>query len=330
MANIATSFYEGTAANERFLVPNTVSVIVDGSGGDDYIEATADRDTLYGGTGNDAIAGSGGNDTIYGDDFPDLAGGADQILAGSGDDIAFGCGGRDYINGEAGDDLLFGDRQGDFLVGGSGWDVIRGGYGRDVMFGNGIIPGEALPILLELKVNTDGITGAGIPVQTFGGDLGPMPIGDDKATDFLYGGWSKDIAFGQGGDDYLYGGQGGDVLAGGHGRDCLNGGGGKDQFLFAEYGAKNTDCITDFEARDRIALDASVFRKLGSGDVLKSKYFHVGDAPLTGHDRIVYDKATGRIFYDRDGSGGKFDMRKFAMVDKGTELHAHDFLLLHA
>lgn len=330
MAVVPTNFYQGTSANERFLIPDTTPVIVSAGGGDDYIYATNSGDLLQGGLADDVIEGRGGDDTIYGDLFPGGEGGNDQILAGSGNDVVFGGAGNDYINGGDGNDILSGDDGDDYLVGGLGADIIRGGAGNDFLFGNGVVAGGPLPILEIITVDVDGVTGLPIaPAAIFGGEMGELPIVDDNASDVLYGGSGRDSAWGFGGADTLYGGSGKDTLAGGLGRDLLWGGAGKDQFVFSEFGNKNFDQIGDFHKGDRIALSVGKFKDIGkAGKTLDKKFFHEGNSPKNGNDRIIYDKGKGKLFYDRDGSGGKYDMKKVAVLDPGTVLKASDFDLI--
>ncbi len=330
MAVVPTNFYQGTSANERFSIPDTTPVVVNAGGGDDYVSATNAGDLIQGGLANDVIHGRGGDDTIYGDLFPGAEGGNDQILAGSGNDVVFGGAGDDYVNAADGNDIVSGDDGDDYLVGGLGADILRGGAGNDFLFGNGVVAGGPLPILAIIEVDVDGVTGLPIsPPDTFGDDMGQLPIVDDMASDTIYGGGGHDSAWGFGGNDTLYGGAGNDTLTGGLGRDLLTGGPGKDQFVFAEYGKQNFDHIADFHDGDRIALDVDKFKDLGkAGKKLDKKYFHEGNASKSKNDRVIYDDKTGKLSYDRDGSGKKFDMKTVAVLEKGTDLDASDIWLI--
>ncbi len=73
----------------------------------------------------------------------------------------------------------------------------------------------------------------------------------------------------------------------------------------------------------------SAFKGLGkAGKTLSDKYFHIGSGPQTKDDRIIYNMENGKISFDRDGSGDKYAMKKFAVVEKGTILDASDFDLI--
>jgi hypothetical protein len=54
--------------------------------------------------------------------------------------------------------------------------------------------------------------------------------------------------------------------------------------------------------------------------------FHIGDKATTPDQRIIYDKQSGWIHFDRDGSGEAAQVR-FAKVKPGTDLHADDFVV---
>src|SRR5262249_20188690 len=113
------------------------------------------------------------------------------------------------------------------------------------------------------------------------------------------------------GDDTLSGGNGNDRLMGGAGNDRLVGGAGNNIFVFntAPHAATNRDVVTDFTNtagnNDVFHLKNGVFTKLGAGatHALNPTFFRAGAAALDPNDYIVYNKATGGLFYDANGSG---------------------------
>ena len=63
-----------------------------------------------------------------------------------------------------------------------------------------------------------------------------------------------------------------------------------------------------------IYLDNAVFRKLGSGTLPRPKTltqdaFHIGKRAGDAEDRIIYDKGTGYLYYDPDGTGSAAQVR---------------------
>ena len=52
-----------------------------------------------------------------------------------------------------------------------------------------------------------------------------------------------------------------------------------------------------------------------------------GGAGDGAEDRIVYDKATGALFYDADGTGGAAQIR-FATLAKGLKMTYADFFVI--
>ena len=128
------------------------------------------------------------------------------------------------------------------------------------------------------------------------------------------------------GNDILIGGAGVDVLSGGLGADTLTGGAGIDVFLFdTAPSAANADAITDFNAaEDGIVLELSIFAGIGGEGVLLASEFHAGSAAADAADRIIYNSATGQIFYDSDGNGAGAQVL-IATVTPGTNLSATNF-----
>lgn len=161
----------------------------------------------------------------------------------------------------------------------------------------------------------------------FAGPLGRATARDDV----LDGRGGHDWLSGGAGDDTILGGAGSDVLMGGKGHDALRGGAGRDFFVFADRPApRHADMIEDFRHdRDTIVLQGFDFRGLGWGE-LKAKAFHAADGVIAAHDasdRIVYDTASGNLFYDSDGKGGHGAVH-FATLAGAPSLDAGDFLIV--
>ncbi|MBD2747213.1 M10 family metallopeptidase C-terminal domain-containing protein [Microvirga sp. BT688] len=132
------------------------------------------------------------------------------------------------------------------------------------------------------------------------------------------------------------GGSGSDYLIGNSSVNKLTGGSGRDFFVFTTTPNKRTnkDTITDFKVRDdTIWLENSIFRKLGSKGTeenpakLKAAFFKIGDKATDKNDYIIYNKNTGVLSYDADGSG-KGRAVEFAVIKKNLALKYDDFAVI--
>jgi len=120
---------QGTAGDDQ-LQAGAGATSIDGGAGNDTITGWAGGDVLRGGDGNDVIQGGSGFDDINGNK------GDDNIDGGSGgDDWLVGGQGNDVITAHAGGNILYGNLGNDTLTGGSGAELIRGGQGDDVLKG---------------------------------------------------------------------------------------------------------------------------------------------------------------------------------------------------
>ncbi|MBC2650556.1 calcium-binding protein [Novosphingobium flavum] len=164
-----------------------------------------------------------------------------------------------------------------------------------------------------------------------GSRTGPNTIDGGLGNDTLTGGMGSDELIGGEGNDRLSGGAGLDQLNGGAGRDTLTGGTGADLFIFdvLETSA-NRDQITDFSvADDRIALSAEAFAGLLPSDSgkLAPGAFAVGTKATTADQRIVYNQATGGLFYDSDGNGAASAIQ-IAILQTKPALTADHFVVI--
>ena len=76
--------------------------------------------------------------------------------------------------------------------------------------------------------------------------------------------------------------------------------------------------------QDLIMLDRAIFGAVNAG-TLSGSAFVAGTAAIDADDRIIYDSATGEIFYDADGNGSSAAIL-FAKVTAGTALTAKSFV----
>jgi Ca2+-binding RTX toxin-like protein len=151
--------------------------------------------------------------------------------------------------------------------------------------------------------------------------------------DQVYGDAGKDRVYGGAGNDKVNGSSGNDWVYGGAGNDMLYGSSGRDRFVFDSKPSKNNvDKVVDFNAvDDGFYLDHTVFTKLGrSSDQwvkIEADMFVNGTRAQDAEDRIIYDRDTGSLYYDRDGTGSAAQV-KFATLMNKAKLSYHDFLVI--
>jgi len=126
----------------------------------------------------------------------------------------------------------------------------------------------------------------------------------------------------------LIGNSAANLLDGLQGIDALTGGAGADTFRFSVApGAANADTITDFlSATDHIALAGNVYTGLNNG-ALDPAVFRTGTAATGPDDHVIYDAATGRLWFDVDSAGG-VAQSLIATLAPGTVLAASDIVVV--
>ena len=159
-------------------------------------------------------------------------------------------------------------------------------------------------------------------------------LNGNDGNDTLAGNGGNDALFGGAGNDSLNGGAGNDTLSGGAGADTLTGGAGADRYVFDSALDGTVDSITDFAVNQNgevIALSRAVFTALGNlapGSTLAAANFVAGTAAAQIDDFIIYNRATGQIFYDADGSNLTINQVLFATVTPLSNLNRTDFVVI--
>jgi Ca2+-binding RTX toxin-like protein len=297
------------------------------------------------------VIGGAGADTITGGGYPNVlqGGGGDDVINGGGYflDTLLGGDGADTLTGGQGADVMDGGAGADNLVGGAGADSMNGGDGADVVTYKaataavGVFMGNAVFSYGDAAGDTfagvetvigsefgDVVNASGNSARVLWGLGGDDILLGTLSNNILNGGDGADSMNGLAGVDRLRGGAGADTLDGGLGHDVLTGGASQDAFQFASALSKprNMDTVSDFSVRDdTILLDNQVFATLAEGR-LTNAAFHIGAAAGDGSDRIVYDAATGALYYDADGTGATAAIT-FAMLDPGLAMTRADFLV---
>lgn len=309
-------------------------VLRGGSGGDQLVGNGGD-DTLFGGDGVDALRGGDGNDLLIG------GRGGDSIVGGAGTDtvsyidsngtvfvnLTLGLGFNNYAQGDSYDGIenAIGSRSADYLIGDNSSNRLDGAEGNDILIGS------LGPDVL--------VGGAGNDTASYEDNQGTVFVnltlnrGYNNAAE---GDTYEGIENLKGGlfDDFFIGDAGNNRLEGAMGADTLLGAGGSDVFVFShapgatsQWGSPNVDTILDFASGiDRIELNSAVFAGLAPG-TLGVGAFVTGSAAADANDRIIYNQATGQIFYDSDGSGAGAAML-FAILDTKPNIGASDFFVV--
>jgi Ca2+-binding RTX toxin-like protein len=169
--------------------------------------------------------------------------------------------------------------------------------------------------------------GPDVVIERARGGSGSDTLIGNSANNTLKGLKGNDKLNAGSGDDLLYGGAGNDRLLGQSGNDYLRGGAGKDSFFFTGSLSGNVDRIADFIASDdTIRLDDKAFGGLKLGALSQSRLCFGPQAQDTS-DRIIYNKSTGELFYDPDGTGQAAQI-KFATLISQPKLSAADFYVI--
>jgi Ca2+-binding RTX toxin-like protein len=183
---------------------------------------------------------------------------------------------------------------------------------------------------INMGEGNDTVVGSALADSASGG-IGDDALAGNGGNDTLLGQDGNDTLNGGLGNDYLDGGIGNDTLFGGAGNDRLIGSAGNDFFVFntALNASTNRDVIIDFNhVADTFKLENAVFTKLGAGvHALNPAFFHAGAKAADANDYIVYNKATGVLSYDNDGSGAHAAIA-FAVLNNKPTLAANDFQVI--
>ena len=234
-------------------------------------------------------------------------GGANTLSGSSLNDMLYGMGGSDTLNGGGG---------ADYLDGGSGSDTMAGGAGNDTYVVDSNFD----------RVNESVDNG----VDTVRASLNSYTLGAN-VENLVYTGGSNFTGTGNGLGNEIRGGAGSDRLNGGLGSDLLWGGAGRDTFDFTTaLSAANVDTIMDYNALDdTIRLENAIMTGLGSKTGgLSAAAFTTGAFAADATDRIIYDSATGSLFYDADGTGAAAQIKIATLTNVTGTVSAADFMII--
>jgi len=329
----AVSFSLAGQYVEELILTGSGDINATGNNQVNYLYGNDGANVLNGAGGWDLMRGGFGNDRYVVDDssedvWEDYDSGTDRVdsavnwyLGENVENLVLT--GRAAIagHGNGGDNVIVGNSGGNLIDGGAGADRMEGKAGNDRY-----IVDDAGDTIFEGATEGTDIVEASVSFSLAGQYVETLRLTGGAAIDGT-GNNQANSLFGNTGANKLQAAGGDDKIYGGPGNDALSGGAGLDRFIFdsALDGAANVDSIADFSsADDAIYLARSVFTTVRSG-ALSAAAFVQGSAAADGDDRILYDKASGQIFYDADGSGAGAALL-FATVGAGTLVTAADFI----
>ncbi|MEH3144095.1 MAG: M10 family metallopeptidase [Methylobacterium frigidaeris] len=315
---------------------DTAAIDLAGNEAANVILGSYGANVLDGGAGADTMAGYRGDDIYVVDDAGDrvieAAGqGFDRVLArvsyrleagqsieglyadATGSTEAIDLTGNEIAN------ILEGSHGANRLDGGAGADTMRGYRGDDVYVvdaGDRVIE-AAGGGYDRVLARTSYALEAGQAIEALYADA----TGSTAAID-LTGNEAANVILGS---------YGANVLDGGAGADLLQGYAGNDTFVFASALVSGVvDRIRDFGTGagddDAIRLSSAVFG-LASGGLSAGAFKDLSQGAADGDDRILYDRTTGGLFYDADGSGAG-ERQQFALLENRAVLTAGDFTVV--
>ncbi len=314
----------------------TTAIRLTGNAFDQKIVGNAGDNRLDGGGGVNVLQGLGGNDTYF------VRNSADQVIekANEGYDIVRSTVNYTLADGTHVEELrtdsnagttairLTGNAFDQKIVGNAGDNRLDGGGGVNVLEGRGgndtyVVRNSADQVIEKADEGYD------IVRTTVSYALADGTHVEELRTNSNAGTAAIDLT-GNAFDQKIVGNAGDNVIDGGGGKDMLTGGAGKDTFVFStKIGAARTDTITDFlSTDDTIQLSSAIFKGLAMGQLKASAFKDIAMGSVDASDRILYDSATGALFFDRDGSGDAYQPVQFAILENKAAITAADFFVV--
>ena len=333
--NSSVSFTIGNYLENLTLTGNSGSI---GTG-------NALNNTLSGNTANNSLYTQAGNDTLDG------ALGIDSLYGGTGDDT--------YIVDSITDSITENALEGSDTIQSSVSYTLGNNLERLVLKGYALLGSGGLTgIGNALDNNIDAMTGNNSLYGGDGNDRIAAGVDSSLGNDILDGGAGNDTLSGANGNDYLdggsgndfltgdyynpltgysdtlIGGTGNDTLLGGVGSDLLTGGAGQDNFRF-DFTSEGIDTITDFVvADDTIGIYGGLpdyvhgfGGGLTKGTTITTAQFALGLAATDPSDRFIYNKNSGSLFFDADGTGAGAQVQ-LASLATGLAMTSTDIFIV--
>ncbi|WP_052954603.1 right-handed parallel beta-helix repeat-containing protein [Microvirga vignae] len=344
---LTTVNYTVSANVEHISAIGTGSVILTGNELNNRITGNAAANTLRGGAGHDTLNGSlgadsmeggDGNDVYYVDNLNDLVvekpngglGGYDTVYSsinyalGADVERVILSGSASRGTGNALSNTVVGNALNNVLNGAEGADRMSGGSGNDSYYvddrGDVVIETSAAGGTDLIRTSVSYVLSAYVENMYAIGSSAIYLVGNNL-NNTLVGNTANNTIKGSSGHDRLYGGAGNDLLYGGVGNDIF-------VFNTAPNSSLNKDKIMDFDARyDTIRLENAIFKSLKYTGTLSSSHFAIGSGAKDSNDFIGYNKSTGDVWYDYNGSaaGGR---TVFANIGANETVTNADFYII--
>lgn len=329
-----------------------------GNGNNDYLDGGSGIDKMTGGKGDDTYivdtvgdtaveSSNSGTDLVIssvaftlGSYVENLVLGGSNAINGTGNSLAntlVGNDGNNVLDGKTGIDSFAGGLGDDTYVLDNEAELLRiveaSGAGTDTLkiLYNGSTSVAKSVALSGNLANVENVLLAGTGLFNATGNANDNILTGNASINTLSGGDGNDSLSGLAGNDTLIGGNGNDWLFGGAGIDTLTGGAGADIFRFnyTLSASANVDTMTDFATGvDRIELENAVFAKLITLGTLSELNFVASSTgkALDANDYVLYNTATGGLYYDADGIGSGAAVL-FATLTGIPTLAASDFTI---
>jgi Ca2+-binding RTX toxin-like protein len=99
-----------------------------------------------------------------------------------------------------------------------------------------------------------------------------------------------------------------------------------------DAGATNIDRITDFAQGDRLLISRSAYTGLTLGAVTATQFIEVRStrgpvASATAATRLIFDRDTGNLFHDPDGTGTQ-SIQQILSITNGYRLARSEFTVV--
>ncbi|MGB3406008.1 MAG: hypothetical protein WBA67_00800 [Jannaschia sp.] len=313
---------------------------INGGAGADTIDGDEGQDSLHGGEANDLLRGGADDDSLNGwsgDDTLDGGAGADLIIGGQGSDVIhvddtgdrviesrkwagidtvissvdFRAGSSHVENitlsgaaraavGNGLSNVIRGNEVGNILDGGKNNDTLIGGPGNDTY----LIRAPGDHVIEDLDGGVDAVRAFRAYAMDPNVERLYLQTMRDPTGEGVRGlnGIGNDL------DNLIVGNVFDNIIVGRGGNDTLRGQGGADTFVFDRaIGEGNVDRILDFNTNeadegDILKVKQMEFTGMEKGRV-SADVFVAGLVALDADDRLIFDRASGRLWFDRDGNG---------------------------